>query len=307
MIPNRKAGAFALLSVASLGGGCVLAVVLPGLQVALVAAGFVAYVVCGSRAIALWKLDDRVFDHPHRHLPRRGPVDPSGAGKGKIAAAAVLALFLVAPMTGQQTIFNVPSADVLAPGEVYAEADELFRPTDPRFSTATIRGVVGVVPRMEAGVNFGGLSAPGPLIPTATAAVKIQPLRAAGVTVTAGGYGLFSLTGSPDGNPAGMGYGFASYRIAGLGTRFEIGGWYSSAGFASPHSTGGALATLEQPVPWVPGLMIAADWWSGENTIGYVSPGLICGLGSWTAYAAYSTKNGDSKGNAGLIELGYAF
>jgi len=160
---------------------------------------------------------------------------------------------------------------------------------------------------MEAGVNFGGLNTPGPAIPTATVAVKLQPLHAGDFTLTAGGYGLFFLKGSEDGNPAGLGYGFASYRIPKVGTRIEFGGWYSSAGYAKPTSTGGALATFEQPLPWVRGLSLAADWWSGENAIGYVSPGLIYSFGHWTAYAAYTIKNGDSKGNGGLIELGYLF
>jgi hypothetical protein len=100
--------------------------------------------------------------------------------------------------------------------------------------------------------------------------------------------------------------GFASYRVSKVETRIEIGGWYSSAGFAAPHGTGGALATVEQPLPWVPGLTLAADWWSGENAIGYVSPGFPCAFGRWTAYAAYSIQNGEPRGNAGLIELGYA-
>ena len=55
------------------------------------------------------------------------------------------------------------------------------------------------------------------------------------------------------------------------------------------------------------GLSVAADWFSGENSIGYVSPGLIYTFGHWTAYAAYSIKNGNSQGNGGLIELGYLF
>ena len=32
----------------------------------LAAAGFLAYLFCGARAIALWKLDDRVFARPRR-------------------------------------------------------------------------------------------------------------------------------------------------------------------------------------------------------------------------------------------------
>lgn len=225
---------------------------------------------------------------------------------GRVAAVACLFFALAGRALAQQTIFNVPSADVLDPGKVYAEGDELFRPTSPAFSTTTLRGVVGVAPRMEAGVNFGGFSAPGG-VPTATVALKLQPVRAGGFTLTAGGYGLFYLRGREDGNPAGMGYGFASYRIPGPETRIDVGGWSSSAGYAKATSTGGGLLTFEQPLPWVTGLTLAADWYSGVSSIGYFSPGFVYSFGSWTAYAAYSIKNGDSKGNGGLIELGYSF
>ena len=221
-------------------------------------------------------------------------------------AGVLLMMASASPMLAQQTIFNVPSADVLDSGKLYLEVDELFRPTDPRFSSTTVRAVLGLFPHVEAGVNLGGFNAPGPTVPTATLAVKVQPVCVGGFSLTAGGYGLFFLD-ADDGDPAGLGYGFASYRIPGLGTRVEVGGWYSSAGYALPRSTGGALATFEQPLPWVQGLSIAADWWSGENTIGYFSPGLIYTTSSWTAYAAYTIKNGDPEGNGGLIELGYSF
>jgi hypothetical protein len=104
-----------------------------------------------------------------------------------------------------------------------------------------------------------------------------------------------------------------TYRVPTLRTRVSAGGWYASAGYVHPvdrplgSSSGGALASLEQPIRAVDGLAVAADWWSGENSIGYLSAGLVYGVGQWTAYAAYSIKNGDSDGNAGLIELGYAF
>jgi hypothetical protein len=301
MTEKRKAAEFAGLAVLALAGGCVLAMEFPRAEVPLVAAGFAAYVFLGGHAMRLWHVDERLFGRGPRP---RGPRQP----KAKLAAAATLALAaLASPARAQQTIFNVPSADVLDPGKVYLEVDELFRPTDPEFSSTTVRGVVGLFPRVEAGVNFGGLNAPGPAIPTATVAVKIQPVRVGGFTLTAGANGLFFLKGSQDGDPAALGYGFASYRIPKLGTRIEFGGWYSSAGYALPRSTGGALATFEQPIPCVLGLSIAADWWSGENSIGYVSPGLIYAFGHWTAYAAYSIKNGDSRGNGGLIELGYLF
>jgi hypothetical protein len=293
MANRSKAIAMTAAAFGLLFGGGVLGSLDPTHELGLVLGGFLGYVICGARAMALWHLDDGVFER-RRHSRR-------------LTVAAVALTAVASAASAQQTIFNVPSADVLDPGKVYLEVDELFRPTDPEFSSTTVRGVFGVLPRMEAGVNFGGLNAPGPVIPTATVAVKLQPVRIGEFALTAGGNGLFFLKGSQDGNPAGLGYGFASYRIPKLGTRIELGGWYSSAGYALPTSTGGALATFEQPLPWIKGLTVAADWWSGENSIGYVSPGLIYAFGNWTAYAAYSIKNGDSRGNGGLIELGYLF
>lgn len=302
MTTRRKAAAIAALALAALGAGCMAAVIVRRFDVGLVAASSIAYVALGRKAVILWHLDEAVFAQESRS--RTGL---RGGNAVRLLAAISFLSALAAPSSGQQTIFNVPSADVLDPGKVYLEVDELFRPTDPEFSSTTVRGVFGAIPRMEVGVNFGGLNSPGRVTPTATVAVKIRPVRTGDFSLTAGGYGLFFLKGSEDGNPAGLGYGFASYRIPKLGTRIELGGWYSSAGYAKPKSTGGALATFEQPLPWVQGLTLAADWWSGENAIGYVSPGLIYSFEHWTAYAAYTMKNGDSKGNGGLVELGYLF
>lgn len=256
----------------------------------------------------------REWDSLYRPFPR--PRSRPGRRSSRLRLAAAIAAVVAGPSAvarAQQTIFNVPSADVLDPGTVYAEVDELFRPTEPSFSSTAVRGVFGIVPRVEAGVNFAGLVSPGPVVPTATLAVKLQPLRAGGFALTAGAYGLFYLQGASQGDPSGLGYAFASYKLAATGTRVEVGGWYASAGFVHPphralgSSAGGALATFEQPLPWVKGLEVAADWWSGNNSIGYLSPGLIYSTGHWTLYGAYTIKNGDSKGNGGLLEVGFTF
>src|SRR3974377_1233295 len=70
---------------------------------------------------------------------------------------------------GQQTVFDVPSADVLDKGKVYGELDGTVRPVDPQ-SPFTPRVVVGVGHRIEAGVNFNGLTAP------ATGQTEISPM-----------------------------------------------------------------------------------------------------------------------------------
>ncbi len=296
MEDRLRARRFALLAVASLFGFSVLAALLRAEEMWLTLAAFVAFVGCGARAVSLWHWDEIVFESRRLRRPTL-----------RLMAIGFLAAMLASYARAQQTIFNVPSADVLERGKVYLEIDELFRPTAPEFSSTTLRGVIGVVPRVEAGVNFGGLTSPTRVVPTGTVAVKAQPVKAGDFAVTAGGFGLFYLRGNVDGHPSGLGYGFASYRIPTLGTRIEAGGWYSSAGYAKPNSTGGALATVEQPLPWAEGWTLAADWWSGENAIGYLSAGFIYSLSHWTVYAAYSLKNGDSKGDGGLIELGYTF
>lgn len=54
-------------------------------------------------------------------------------------------------------------------------------------------------------------------------------------------------------------------------------------------------------------MTLAADWYTGENAIGYFTPGVIVGADSFTVYASYSFKNGDSRGDAILTELGFLF
>jgi len=296
MNDRRRACRFAILAVVALLGLSALAARVRAEETLLAFAAFAAFVGCGSRAVSLFHCDEMLFERRKRKRPVL-----------RLLGIGFLAALLASRARAQQTIFNVPSADVLDPGKVYLETDELFRPDDPAFSSTTIRGVVGVFPHVETGINFGGFVSPGSILPTATVAVKIQPVHVGDFDVTVGGFGLFYLRGSQDGNPAGQGYGFATYRIPKLGTRISAGGWYASAGYAKPDSTGGALATFEQPLPWVKGLILAADWWSGVNSIGYFSPGFYWTIGKWTAYAAYTMKNGDSKANGGLIELGYAF
>ena len=86
---------------------------------------------------------------------------------------AVLALFGVLLLfstfsTGQaqQTIFNVPTTDVLDKGKVSAELDASLKPTDgatgPKFSSFVPRVVVGAGSRVELGLNITGNIQPGP-------------------------------------------------------------------------------------------------------------------------------------------------
>ena len=107
-----------------------------------------------------------------------------------------------------------------------------------------------------------------------------------------------------DGDPAALWYGEASYKLP-TNTRLTAGGYWASSGYAAPDPQAGALIGFEQKIN--DHLNLIADWFSGKNALGYFTPGVSVPLGNWTIYAGYSIKNGDSKGNAILFELGFTF
>jgi len=262
----------------------------------LVAAGLIGFFICARRALILWRADEIVFDHK----PRRQTEHGNAPG----FAAAVLLAAVAAPALSQQTIFNVPTADVLDKGKVYLEEDDLWRPQDRHFAVFTLRGVYGFGSRVEAGFNFGGFTTPGRSTPTATAAIKWQPLRVGDFALTAGAHGEFFLRGSEDGDPAGHFYVHGSYAFP-TNTRVTAGGWVATAGYAAKDSRTGMLVGFEQKLH--AHLNLIADWYSGHNGIGYFTPGFSSTWRGWTIYAGYSFKNSDSKGNAFLGEIGVTF
>lgn len=288
-------GALSIAAIAGFGLAAALPSVRGGLRAALAATGYLSFVILFGAAMRSWRTDwNALWDR----RPRR---------RNHWVFAAVLATGLAAgPRSAfaQQTIFNLPNADVLDKGKVYLEEDTLWRPSDPRFTAFTARGVYGLGSHVEAGVNFGGFLTPGRSVPTVVPNVKWQPWSSDGWSVTAGALGLFFLRGAQDGTPAALGYGHAAYKLP-TGTRLTAGGYWASSGYAASGVQKGLLAGFEQPI--LPGLTVAADWFSGKNGLGYFSPGIIATTGPWALYAAWTFKNGDSKGNGALIELGVTF
>jgi hypothetical protein len=298
MRTQRKAARFAALAVGSLLGGLVAGSLARGWELVLTIAGFLGYLHFGGRAMSHWKVRvaETLSPGPSPWTRRRIPL-------GRLAAGLALAL-LAAPALGQQTIFNVPSADVLDRGKTYLELDALWRPWDPDFAVFSARGVYGFGSNIEAGVNFTGFVTPGRSVPIATPNIKWQPWHNDKLAFTTGVFGLFYLRGSEDGNPAVLWYGEASYKLP-TNTRLTAGGYWASSGYAASDPQAGALLAFEQKVN--DHLNIIADWISGENGLGYFTPGVSVPLGAWTIYAGYSIKNGDSRGNAMLLEFGFTF
>src|SRR3954451_23684125 len=84
-----------------------------------------------------------------------------------VSFASLLVLLSAVSSVAQETVFNVPSGDVLDRAKVYTEFDFSYRP-DNAFKTYTPRVVVGLGKRFEAGVNINGIASPGPSSTTVT-------------------------------------------------------------------------------------------------------------------------------------------
>jgi hypothetical protein len=87
-----------------------------------------------------------------------------------ISAAVFVLVGDVGSLGAQQTLFNVPSSDVLDRGKLYAELDASFQTVHEKLSSFVPRLVVGLGGRFEAGLNITGNLQPGrdktTLVPT---------------------------------------------------------------------------------------------------------------------------------------------
>ncbi len=218
-------------------------------------------------------------------------------------------LFLLAAhaVCAQQTVFDVPSADVLDKGKVYGELDGTAQSADPLF-TYTPRIVVGIGHQMEAGVNFDGLSSPtiGQLEVSPT--IKWRPWRndASGWCFYVGDELFFPVRDRT--------YNAGNYFYAAFakqwkrGTRITFGAYDFTRNVVAAANRAGAQLAFEQPL--TPRLTLAAEWYSGNQADGYVNTGLNYKLTKkLTLYAAYQVGNANvTKGNHQFLwELGYNF
>ena len=91
---------------------------------------------------------------------------------GLVIVIAVL-FIPAANLNAQQTIFNVPTTDVLDKGKVYAELDASLKD----FSSFVPRVVIGAGSNIELGLNVTGNIQPGPDSTTLVPTIKWRPYR----------------------------------------------------------------------------------------------------------------------------------
>ncbi len=246
-----------------------------------------------------------------------GPAAVHGRRARSGVAAAVIVLMLLcgtgSKTRAQQTIFNVPSTDVLDRGKVYAELDASFKPNDsetvPRFSSFVPRVVAGVGGRVEVGLNVTGNVQPGAdsttLVPTIK--YKFYDGKENGFAV-AGGDHLFIPVRNRVYNAGNYVYLEFSKTFKKTGTRLTAGGYDFTRNVVASGNRAGGQFGFEQPVSKT--VTLAADYFTGKHAAGYFTPGVIFKVGGkTTGYAGYSVGNQHPQnGNHFfLLELGYNF
>jgi hypothetical protein len=222
-------------------------------------------------------------------------------------------IFLSAAKTAaQQTIFNVPTTDVLDRGKVYVELDAAFKTNDQdalrKFSSFVPRVVFGVGGNVEVGLNVTGNIQPGAdsttLVPTVK--WKFYQNEKKDFALIAGNNFFIPVRN--------RGYKFGTYSyVAGRKTinktRLTAGGFVASKNvFASDAVRAGGQFGIEQTINSK--FSVAADWITGRHASGYLTPGVIYKPHpKVTTYFSYSI--GNDKAAAGnhffLFELGYNF
>jgi hypothetical protein len=215
--------------------------------------------------------------------------------------------FRVCVAYGQETVFDVPSADILDAGKAYGELDGTVRASDPS-ATFTPRVVVGIGHQIEVGMNFNGLSAPTveQLDVSPTVKWRIWKNESSRWCFYVGDDLFFPVRQRT--YDAGN-YSYASFAKEWKhGTRIGFGGYDFTKNVVANANRAGGQFTFEQSAN--KRLTVAAEWYTGNTAVGYVNPGAILKATSkLTLYAAYQIGNtGVTKGNHQFLwEIGYNF
>lgn len=222
--------------------------------------------------------------------------------------AFIFSALLAVNANAQQTIFNVPTTDVLDRGKVYAELDLSFKPNEPRFSSLVPRVVIGTGSNFEIGLNVTGNIQPGEdttaLVPTVK--YRFYQNEKKDFALMTGTNFVIPVRNKT--------YDFGTYSyLAGSKTikktRLTAGAYVASKNVFAPDAVrAGGQFGIEQTINSK--VSLAADWITGSHASGYFTPGLIYKPHpKVTTYWSYSIGNsGASNGNHFfLFEVGYNF
>ena len=230
---------------------------------------------------------------------------------GHVVLVLVFMLLVGSTAHAQQTIFNVPSTDVLDKGKVYAELDASLKPTHgsdvPKFSSFVPRVVIGAGNNVEFGLNLTGNIQPGPDSTTLVPTIKWKPFQSERGWAMVVGNSLFVPVRNRAYNAGNYVYTEMSKTFK-TGTRITFGGYDFTRDVVATANRAGGQFGFEQTLNTK--VTFAADWLTGKHSAGYFTPGIVFKPGPQvTGYAGYSIGNQNVSGGNHffLLELGYNF
>lgn len=188
----------------------------------------------------------------------------------------------------QQTVLNVPSADVLDRGKAYFELDTTLH-TKPYSSTWSPRLVFGLGDNLEAGVNFVGLNHPGESSATLSPTIKWRAKQWSRGWALLLGDDLFVPVQHRRYTAGNYVYAEIAKTFS-SGTRITAGAFHFSPHVVSNGQRAGGQFAFEQPLN--KRATFVADWFTGDHANGYVSIGAVLKITSrLTFYPAYMIGN----------------
>ena len=203
----------------------------------------------------------------------------------------------------QQTVFNVPNADVTPPGKIYVEQESQFRTWDPNKNwLGTEYLLVGVGHNTEVGTVLYNVSSPAShnisLAPGFKSAIPIfaKKLPNEELKVIVGSEIPISLQGGGTGN---WSFSELSGRLPVVKTRLT-GGISVGTSQIFGRNAVSFIGAVEQPL--TKSLTGAVDWFSGTNSNGLLIPGVILALPKDTTFeVGYQIPNNSRCGNSGFV------
>lgn len=211
----------------------------------------------------------------------------------------------------QSTIFNIPTTDVVAPKKVYFEfafVSHLESHDNGGFQSYVPRVVVGVSKGVEVGLNVAATHSAAPTVIYAQPNIKWQfySNQNAGIALSAGAMAYTPLKDRDANDTFGLFYGNISKKFKGdHGPRLTFGG-YGLAGLDADVDKGGAIVGYVQPL--ASKVRFVADWFSGKNGFGHVTPGFSFTLPkNQLINIGYSFGNYGRKNNALFVYYGVTF
>lgn len=211
-------------------------------------------------------------------------------------------LFLQNKAFAQQTLFNVPSADVTEKGMLFLQHESQF---SNKFGLHTEYSAFGIGRHTEIDVTLIGIGTRNVRNEVLGIGFKTAlPLHEKSETkLTYGTLLPISLRGNGVG---GYAYSHLSTRLQKTKTRFTAGGFIGTTTVFGKDFIS-FIGGIEQPITKKFGLQM--DWYSGKHSTGFLIPGFYYSLPkNATLWAGYQIRNNKVNGDNGfVIELSKIF